>query len=722
MRQFNYMTSALAVILTATGLSVPASAALPSVARKADITKQQDPVKPVRPYQTKKLWGIDALNQTDNALRLNKRTSAIKEPDKILSNLSYFDYIEAPDGSMWFYEATYETERVEVSEWYSETYIKAFNFDIYDSDFNKIGSIYDSIELGEHETRVASAVLDPAVTTTFFNQDDKPELIVYVAINTEYYTNNYYNFVYTLGGEKDENGYDKPIMTINGRCVDAFNAAAPGEPENFYLSFVGEEGSEDLNADYDDFIDFLNSYCMPVTIYSKAVDENGPVEVYSKKIYSTRIPGDTTDGIYLISKPVNGQAYFIFSQYEKPYFIDPTGGALNEDPTPDNALVIEVVKVDNGQASPVSTTKIPVVQEIGIDQLMYTFYSIGSVGWKNDVDMTVNGTPEAPAFLVARDVMNAATYEEEITSFEIYGNDGKFVHEIASNTDGIVVFDSKPGEEPTALFVVINDEAYEFMVRGLYSGDHLFSLNQDNGGDPISAVCNRMLTKDGYKYAFEMTYYELDDENNEYMRVAWFNNDGSFDRIDKINMGKDVMAGSVNLYSESLNPYLYDDDDAMEYAVLVKRSNGVTIKNEFIVADDSGDWYANFTENEGKGYPRVFTIFPGKVNRLVMVYEDYGGNLIEIYDLPFIGEPNVGPDDEPGVDGIESIVGELNGVTFANNIVSAQGQSIQMFTTAGAPAAKGYNEVSVESLPTGVYVVVATDAKGNKTTAKIMKR
>lgn len=77
------------------------------------------------------------------------------------------------------------------------------------------------------------------------------------------------------------------------------------------------------------------------------------------------VPGDNNDGIYFISKVHGGRPYFIYSQYEKSFLVDPTGFAQDESATPDNNLVIDVYSWPNNYAKELtheSTTKIPSIQ------------------------------------------------------------------------------------------------------------------------------------------------------------------------------------------------------------------------------------------------------------------------------------------------------------------------------------------------------------------------
>ena len=708
MKHFDFKLTAIALI-AAFGLSS-------SNAAEVNLDKMRQEVKPVRAFRGQKPWGSPTAELNAKLSKNSIRRMSAIEPAKEFEELSYYDFLEGPDGTTWFYTTEYDIEYIEVSEWYTEKRIIGYTFTIYDSSFNEVGKIKDKITLAEGETGVRMATLDPAVSAHFFNTDDNYEAMVYLAVNTEWYEMHYYNKVYSIGKEKDKDGNDISLGTMTGRCVDVFNAATEPGKENFFYTFVEDVYPNPDDYSFDQYLDYINAAKTQVSVYSRAEEATSPSVVFEKDIYMTRYPGDTTDGIYMITKSQNGTPYFIFSQYEKPYFVDPTGFATDENATADNSLVIEVYSYTNGM-NEVSTTKIPVEIKNVIGEINYTFYSIGSVAWKEDIDMSVNGTPQAPAFIVARDFTKASNLEEVSSSYDIFGNDGKIIRNLAENTDGIAVLSAIKGEQPQALFVNINEnEQYVFNFVDLYSGTKVVSLPQFFNGEPLTASCERTSTNNGsYQYAFEMQYDEMDDAGNDVKRIAWFNKDGSFDRIDKINMGKDVMAASVNMYADALSPYLYDTDDAMEYAVLVKRASGYTTKNEFIIVDDNGDWYANFSEADGRGTPRMFSIIPSTdKNYLQMVYVTNDNTYnIDIYDLPFENNSN----------SIKDVAGSNtnSSISFNGISVSAPGAYIEVYTTTGMKVAAGNDSISLESIAHDIYIAVARDAQGNSTTLKIVR-
>lgn len=718
MKHFDCKLGALALVTVASATAFSSGATSYRLSPDSRLGKQLQTVQSVREFRGVKPFTINDLEKKINT-NPDMRRAAVDEPTLQFNDLSQFAYITAPDGDTWFYTTDYKIEEVTIvdpdfpSFSYTEEQITGFTFTIYDSSFREVGTVTDKIVLAENETRAAAVSIDPTVSVKFFNTDDNPEIMVYFAMNTVEYINHYYYKVYSIGGETDEDGNNISLKTLEGRCIDTVKSdAVPGE-EDYYFTFVSD-AMVDLDANYDSYIDFLNSYVYRVTTFTKADADGNLKELFSKDVFCSRVPGDTTDGVYFISKPHDGKMYFIFSEYEKPYFVDPTGMAGDESATPDNSLIIEVYSTDGTAPELVSTTSIPVETVEVEGALIYSFYSIGSVAWKHDIDMLVHGTKTAPAFIVARDVMNAATYEEVTSSYSIYNNEGKLVKTLATDTESMVLFADNDSEQPQMMYVSFNDEGnYIFSFTGLYDGETLFTIDQGNDGDPISASCDRVKQPDGsYKYAFEMTYYENDGEDNEYIRVAWYNGDGSFDHIDRIQIGKDVQAAAVNMASSMLNPTLFDNDSLMEYAVIVKRSVGPMIKTEFVIVNDNGEWYAHFSEDEGKGFPFMFSVLFGETNRLMMVYNDNYRYNVDLYDLPFV---NV-------TDAIEGIEAEnASGIRYDGAYVYAPDCLLTVYNTSGMKLASASDNLSVADLSTGVYVVVATDAAGNRTAVKIAR-
>lgn len=707
----NYFKAAAVALLAATGISAFAAF-------------------PVREFRGKTPFTVDSFTQTTPQANPRGKAAEGVDPSLAMPDVTAYGFLNAPDGSTWMYTTEFDVEEIQHNEYWKEKRVKAFKFNIFNDKFEKVGEISDKVRIDSSigETGIAPnhPFLDPAITFNFFNDDDKPEIMVFFAMNSDENTGyvgyqvHFYEQVYSIGGEKDEEGYDVPIKRIEGRCIDSFNAGQNGE-EDMYYTFATTVYPEGVtkevykNMSYEERVNFAKSIKTSMVTYSKA-DANGELqEVIRKDLLNVCVPGDTTDGIYLISKVVNGKPYIVFSQYEKPYFINPLGGAEDETCTPDNNFLIETYALEHGKATLTSTTSIPTVYEDSSEQLIYTFYSIGSLTWKNDVDMEVNGTPSAPAFVVTRSVGAAATIEDLTTYYELYDKDGKFVKELASGAESTFVLNQAGSKEPHIMLVKNTGSAYVFDFVDLYSGKLVMSTPQTYQGAGLMAPAERILGKDGkYKYVFALNNDEVTAAGDTYKKVAWLDQSGDIEKIDRLYIGRDVQFCQVNTDYNSLDPKLYDDDDDMEYAILVKRTHGATVRNEFIVADPEGDWYALFSADDGKGDPFLFSIYPGEPNRLHMVYVGDNGYNVDIYDLPFL----------KSFSGIGSVTDETiikTTVTYNGNAIIADGAEITVYGANGMKLAEGKGSVSVESLGAGVYVGVIRDAEGNAATIKIAR-
>lgn len=671
-------------------------------------------------------------------------------PSYTFRGVSGYDYLNGPNGSTWYYTMAVEIEfkpyldNPPEYQWLGDEEIVGYTFTIYNEMFEKVGTIHDEITLEPNEkweeVRCRDIWLDPAVSQHFFNNDDKYEVMVFHAINIRIkdylpgngsysYANRYYQKVYSIGGEK-EGGNDKPINQIEGRCVDVTNVAAGSGEEEFYYTFI-QDGRPDftkfvVSPTDDNYVEHVKGLISPVTTYKKKADGDGIEEMYVFELHNAQLPHDTTDGIYLITKVKDGKGYFIYSQYEKPYFVNPLGGAIDESATPDNNFVITAYEMSGGEARLISETKIKVVDPMAAvptpDKLIYAFYSIGSLTYRDDVDISgAFGSTEAPAYIVAHEVAQASNLEGGMAAFEVYDNQGNFKHYIARDARGVSILDTTE-DGPIAMLVKTDfNDNITFEFRNLYTDKTLATVSQFNGGDPLSAaVALRKLEDGGYMYAFGMMYWEATDaRGNDHARVQWFTKDGKKDHLDRINLGQGAERAQINITNLSMNPYLYDTDDQMEYAVLVSRRYGDLNREEFIIVDDSGEWYAVFSADDGKGDPRLFSLIPGDAknpNRLLMAYS---GGTVDIYDLPFDAEERFEP---TAVETILEDGGNVGGIRLEGEFVVCEGALIELYNADGLKIGSARDFLCVSGFGKGVYMVTATDAAGARTSTKIYKK
>lgn len=691
MKHFNFKSLAIAAALTG-GLALSANAEY-TVNPNSLYGRQYYKVHTGRQYDGPVPF-INPVKYEGSDLQQDLKARGIK-PDHTFRGVNGVDFMNGPNGTTWFYTMNLIQENVLVKSAEEnggfplyEKRTTMFNFNIYNEMYERVGSVSDKIELDNsnpliEEVRAIDIWIDPAVSRHFFNSDDNYEVMVFHAINivrhgikdnsydengnekislTAGYGNRYYQKVYSIGGEKDPaTGMDKAIMKIEGRCVDATNAKSGQDEEEYYYTFILDGVPDFWNYKVDPFdeeyVNHVNSIISPLTTYKRNAAGDG-IEVLKKyELGTARVPHDTTDGIYLITKVQDGKAYFIYSQYEKPLMVNPLGGALDESLTPDNNLIISAYSVSNGQMDFISDTYIKCAMPSTDEKLIYAFYSIGNVTYRDDVDISgALGTPDAPAYIVTHEECPAADLNSVTSWYEVYDNEGTFKHYLAQDIENMSILGTTP-DGPLALFVKLDDlEMYHFEINSLYLNKVVADIPQINGGtyEGLTADCALLKGEDGdYKFGFVMQYWAPTDENgNEKARIQWFTKDGKKDHIDYINLGQKVLRAQINMAPVAMNPYLYDDDPEMEYAVLVSREYGEAAREEFIIVDNTGKWYGQFSEDNGYGAPRLYSLIPGgggQPNRLMMMYET---GMVEIYNLPFSQDEAYEPS------GVESIFQE----------------------------------------------------------------
>ena len=200
----------------------------------------------------------------------------------------------------------------------------------------------------------------------------------------------------------------------------------------------------------------------------------------------------------------------------------------------------------------------------------------------------------------------------------------------------------------------------------------------------------------------------VDDYDNDVMRVAWFNADGTFDRMDYINMGSNVYYAQCYINGMALNPKLVKSDDEHEYMLLVKRgiegASSSASQEELVVAQPQSDanpqglTLLHLTPSE-KGSLNNIGIYPGLNggNSLCVTYVNSSNQVTaDFYALPF---------DLSAIDDIKSD-NASSVISFDGSVLRAEGL-ITVYSVQGSVVARGNDAVSVADFVPGAYIAVA---------------
>lgn len=543
-----------------------------------------------------------------------------------------FEYLYAPDGSLWYAVCTYDTDDIQ-HEYYTEHDLKGFTFTFYDSQFNEIGKVHDNIEFEEDETRCVSVALGSQVTKSFFNNDGNFEVMVSFAMNTPEHITKTRTKAYSIS-KLDGDALSTPITVLQGYPVDAIDCAPDKWSENYYITFLTEQQALDPD-EYSSYIDFLGDYKMVLTTYGK-----GGKVAMEKTIRNLDLPGDQMNNPMMLCKKVNGKLTLIYSFYEKSFFEDPSGQGGNENITADNRLVIETYQMNDAypqEMELVGTTRIEAVQNTDNPAVYCTYYSIGNLMWDNDVDYGHYTADGRPAFIVSVDDYLYSDDDHLNMSYYVYDADGNRIGTIAENTYDRVMMSDIPGFEPQAMFIHMGDEMnFEFV--DLYSCRTVTEIDQMYRGYPLSVSTDRMQSVDGYVYASALSTGIPIDDTHLGAPVCWINSNGELIRLDVIPTGEGVELAQIYMNSDGLGQYVFNTDSDFEYMMLVKRNvpGTVALREELLISSPEKGVLHTFTDDEGKGYIRSVLLMAGANPELMVVYlDDNDKYTADAYSLPF---------------------------------------------------------------------------------------
>lgn len=597
------------------------------------------------------------LKREEIGLKLSSdRDSKLKvsagEPTSLPSS-DNFNFLEGPDGSTWFY--TYTPTIVEVPipggyEGLTEKNTTEYEFHIYDNNLKLVGSIRDKVVVDEaaFETRAAQVALSGVVTRKFFNTDDKYEVIVSTAMNRSLSANvypqvSYHSYVYSIGGQKDSDGFDKKIQTLDGYLIDGINSAKDKWSENFYLTFLTETGDLDQPTQED----FLNSCKMNLTTYSKA-SYSGGINTYKEySVGLNNLPGDQMSSPMMMSFLKDGSAHFAFCEYEKNFYLtqgtfDPTTGELS-DPVQNegNNLVITIFSEGYGEPKQIQQTKIPVVIDKNIKGALYTFYGLGNLRYTKDIDYgnLISDSSKA-AFFINKQVYVAGK-DDYVESYLAYDNNGEELLTIADACDSFLAMSDISGEDPQIMFVYYDGAEYTLKFVDLYTGQEDFTIGQTLNGDLVTSDIDRVPFGDSYRYGVSMAHAVEDAEGNTIHTISWMDNEGNFVGSEKLNLGPDVAYAKVYIDQEALDPYIFNTDNEREYMVLLKRysnSQHTAMQEELSVVSPLGQTLLNVVPDPEMGNIANVTPLDFDSNpRLLVIYRNSNYKFTPMfYELPLV--------------------------------------------------------------------------------------
>lgn len=489
-----------------------------------------------------------------------------------------FSYLDMPDGSTWFVVANYDKEIIVEDDYYTDYSIKGVSATVYDSSFNAVAKIDDTITCPEGYEKCSSVQFGAAVTRKFFNVDDAYEVMLMANFKpTGAYGADPFTYIYSL---QDPSANSERIATMPGYYTCAINNSTSSWSEDFFMEFFTKEEYTDTEMLY------------TFSIFSKANYSSPKAPVLLKDI--------TVDMVYCMSDGENEalpviinskgtDLYVSVARYEKTFFVDPFD-YFNEQMNEDNNYTITLYRKSGSELVEQSVTKIPC--EGPADGYFMRSYCIGQ--FLGATDLTFDFTPDgSPAYIIS--IVDTDINENTIDYFSVYATDGSVIKTFGANNGGYLQLSSVPGQNEQFVFLEeapSGDYGFQFydypsMERLAFIPPVVFTGVEDLS---LSLNIDRVAgSADGYRYAVASLYGDEDEAANTFHQVAWFNRAGEIEKVDRLNAGQNVNRILPYVVANGLDPYMFNTDTSREYMILVQRAasaDAIQAHTEFCIVND----------------------------------------------------------------------------------------------------------------------------------------
>lgn len=698
------------------GVSLAASAAVPAFTRSFGGQRLPEPARlffersvnetnvfsnraSLETERANKAMGIGSMA---NSMRRSAPSLDDLKPTSTYGPCDMYGSVDGPDGQDWHYTLHLTNNEIQY-EWFTDYILQSFEVVFYDGEGREIARVKDKVRYAEDEVRMPMCDLLPVVTRHFVNTDDRLEVFIGLAVNTDIPGNmRFRSIAYAIDGEKDEEGYDKPLYQFDHLICDVLDASTE-EGERYYMTTMDEQFGGVTWEDQDQPW-FWEKYCASKYVldtYGPAQGEEGPVKALTTEFPLQQLPGDQESGGYFLSKTVDGVPYAVVSKLEET-LTEPFANIMEDMfQRENNKLLIDLYRLDAPEA-PVQTTAIP-FQKRDDRNVQFTFFGVGFMRYQGDILVTEPG--KADYIITSCDYLFSSDGTGNYSYYK-YDGQGQKVMTLFEGADATKAMDDIEGQESQQLFIGLNSQGYTFNMIDLESARvrAVFSNSikmEDNDPEGLTANIARIAEGDSYVYVDELRL-PSDEEGKSFMRFAWLDESGTPYKVEEVNMGYDVNYAQSFLSGAALNPdaYYEDEEGLHEYMILIKRGqpNG-TATEELLIgqerseANPDGKDLLLVKADERGGLSTILPYFNLEVPVLYVGYANRREYFADFYRLPLGSEGS----------GVETAVADGGELALEGKVLKAEGL-IEVHTIAGAKVAEGRGSLDLSALGAGIYV------------------
>ena len=527
-----------------------------------------------------------------------------------------YGWVTSPDASNWYFTQDITSRDSVYSEDYTAHFHESSVITLFDNNHKQVGSF--SVKVPEGWKHVADITPYGPITKKLFDRDEKSNEILVEFHDAFNGSNKYLTRAYDIN-----TGEIKFEMEGTGLVFDA------SKGWNSYQRLIMTHESDEKYS-----IDVI------------APPANGQNKWTVEHTFNFAIDNRITylQGSCFNCMNVDGTPYYVLAQYDKPFTnTDVDDGSKDVKQEPGNFLVLRTLdknfdKVDSIRVSIDAPEGIPYRSAafglFGNNDLSKGYFS--NSGKLNYVVGLYDYVPSLDG-----DLISYAVYDSE------NGKLKDICDKVTSNKRGLLNTIHGKSDQMWFLQTIGTSEGsgQQIQLVDVPSCEKVCVLPQSIDGNAISSNFDRYPTTanaQGYQYVIALSQAQSNEAGEVLAPIAWVNPDRTIDHVDRLNLGLKAENFTPLINSTSLNPYLFNTDDDMEYVYIAKkrREDGSNkIDNVLEVSKLDGtvlkSWRGDDTHVfEKASFPVMNDL--GK-RQMFVVFNDTENNKYDMnfYDLPF---------------------------------------------------------------------------------------
>ncbi len=536
-------------------------------------------------------------------------------PTKAASGEAY-GWVTSPDASNWYFTQDITSRDSVYSEDYTAHFHESSVITLFDNNHKQVGSF--SVKVPEGWKHVTDITPYGPVTKKLFDRDENSNEILVEFHDAFKGSNKYLTRAYDIN-----TGEIKFEMEGTGLVFDASKGW-----DSYQRLIMTHESDEKYSIDV------------------IAPPANGQNKWTVEHTFNFAIDNRITylQGSCFNCMNVDGTPYYVLAQYDKPFTnTDVDDGSKDVKQEPGNFLVLRTLdknfdKVDSIRVSIDAPEGIPYRSAafglFGNNDLSKGYFS--NSGKLNYVVGLYDYVPSLDG-----DLISYAVYDSETGKLK------DICDKVTSNKRGLLNTIHGKSEQMWFLQTIGTSEGsgQQIQLVDVPSCEKVGVLPQSIDGNAISSNFDRYPTTanaQGYQYVIALSQAQSNEAGEVLAPIAWVNPDRTIDHVDRLNLGLKAENFTPLINSTSLNPYLFNTDDDMEYVYIAKkrREDGSNkIDNVLEVSKLDGtvlkSWRGDDTHVfEKASFPVMNDL--GK-RQMFVVFNDTENNKYDMnfYDLPF---------------------------------------------------------------------------------------